>query len=276
MTFQPVVPFGGIVGWQYLRRTMDMQREAFEASPTLQRDVDYFRQTIGSITTAEELVADRRLMTVALGAFGLDEDINNKFFIRKILEEGTLDRTALANRLADSRYVAFSEAFGFGNGLLPKTGLSGFAERTTAAFLERQFEIGVGQTDPSMRLALGFEREIPQIAERETSDETKWLTVLGNRPLRQVFETAFGLPAAFGTLDLDRQIETFRDRSERVFGVSDFSDFSDPDVMDAAMRIYFARSQVQGGASGSFGTDGASTALTLLSSASRPSLISLL
>lgn len=275
MTFQPIVPFGGIGGWQYLRRTMDMQREAFDASPTLQRDVDYFRENISKVGTAEDLVADRRLMTVALGAFGLDEDINNKFFIRKVLEEGTQDRTALANRLADRRYVAFSEAFGFGNGRLPNTALSDFGDRITSAFLERQFEIGVGQSDNSLRLALGFEREIPQIAQRETSENTKWLTILGNRPLRQVFETAFGLPTAFGALDLDRQVETFRDRSERFFGVSEVSDFADPEVLESVLRNFFVQSQLRDGIGGIGGASGASTALTLLNAAARPSILSI-
>ena len=39
--------------------------------------------------SAADLVADRRLLKVALGAFGLEGEIDKKAFIRKVLEEGT-------------------------------------------------------------------------------------------------------------------------------------------------------------------------------------------
>nr|WP_276946739.1 DUF1217 domain-containing protein [Haematobacter massiliensis] len=67
----------------------------------MQRDEAYFRDRIGGISSAEELVADRRLLQIALGAFGLGEDIGNKYFIRKVLEDGVSERTALANRLSN-------------------------------------------------------------------------------------------------------------------------------------------------------------------------------
>ena len=80
--FQPVVISSGIAGWQFLQATYDRQVESFNSSAELKRDTDYFEQEIGNIRTAEELVSDRRLLTVALGAFGLEDDINNTYFIR--------------------------------------------------------------------------------------------------------------------------------------------------------------------------------------------------
>lgn len=250
MSFQPVVPFGGLAGWQFLKRTMETQRAAFDTAPTRQRDLDYFREKIASVTAAEQLVNDRRLLSVALSAFGLDDDINNRFFIRKVLEEGTLDRGALANRLADSRYREMSEAFGFGNGLLPRTALSGFADEISQAYLRRQFEVGVGQSDQAMRLALTLERELPGIAARDVSDDTKWLTVMGNLPLRRAFETALGLPQSFGALDVDRQLVEFRDRAQRVIGVSSFADFLQPEKQEELTRVFLARAQITGGLGG--------------------------
>ena len=55
----------------------------------------------GRIASAEALVKDRRLLTVALGAFGLDGEIDKKFFIRKVLEGGTEASDSLANRPYD-------------------------------------------------------------------------------------------------------------------------------------------------------------------------------
>ena len=77
MTFQPIVPLTGYVGWRFLQNTLERQQETFNQSSQVQRDTTYFRENIGKIQTAEELVNDRRLLSVALGAYGLDEDINN-------------------------------------------------------------------------------------------------------------------------------------------------------------------------------------------------------
>ena len=125
MSFQPIIPLSGLAGWNFLNRTMDTQRTAFENSPTIKRDTDYFREKIGEISSAKDLVADRRLLGVALGAFGLEADIGNKYFVQKILEDGTLDPEALGNKLADKRYLAMAETFGFGDNAVPLAKLLG-------------------------------------------------------------------------------------------------------------------------------------------------------
>ncbi|MEM1428041.1 MAG: DUF1217 domain-containing protein [Pseudomonadota bacterium] len=267
MTFQPVVPFGGFAGWQFLQRTAETQRAAFDAAPVRQRDVDYFQERIADIGSAEELVSDRRLLTVALGAFGLDEDIGNRFFIQKVLEEGTGSSEALANRLTDTRYRQLSEAFGFGNGVLPNTGLEGFGQGISDAFLERQFEIGVGETDQTLRLALTFEREFDGIASSTISNDAKWLTIMGNPPLRQVFETALGFPRSFGALDIDRQLEDFKDRAASALGSSDLTQLAEPEAQDELLRSFLARAQIE--ASPSAALSSASAALTLLTQTAR-------
>jgi hypothetical protein len=94
MTFTPVVPLGGLVGFALLSRTLDRQTELFNAAPALRRDTDHFAQTIAGVQTAADLVADRRLLRVALGAFGLQDDIDSRAFVRAILEQGTEDDKA--------------------------------------------------------------------------------------------------------------------------------------------------------------------------------------
>ena len=96
MTYQPVLPLSGYAGWALLNRTIAVQTAAFNKSPEITRDTDYFAANISKVTTAEDLVKDRRLLRVALGAFGLDDDINNKAFIQKVLSDGSLNADALA------------------------------------------------------------------------------------------------------------------------------------------------------------------------------------
>ncbi|WP_372603870.1 DUF1217 domain-containing protein [Actibacterium sp.] len=266
MSFTPVVPFGGFAGWRFLERTMPAQKAAHEASPVLQRDIQYFRDTIGKITSAEALVADRRLLGVALGAFGLDDDINNRFFIRKVLEDGSLDKTALANRLADKRYLKLTEAFGFGDVSPANTQLSDFPDTIIDAYKTRQFEIAVGDQNADMRLALNMTRELVDLATGNSSDDTKWFTIMGSEPLRQVFETALGLPTEFAALDIDKQLDMFRSKTSRVFGQGDIAQFSDPEKREDLLRLFLVRADLK--ASGAKYSP-ASTALTLLQTMGR-------
>ena len=103
MTFQPTLPLGGVAGWQFLSRTLPTQKAAHAANTQLDRETQYFREKIGNITTAADLVADRTLLKVALGAFNLQDDLPNKYFIQKILEGGVLSTDSLANRIRRSR-----------------------------------------------------------------------------------------------------------------------------------------------------------------------------
>ncbi len=261
MSYQPVIPFGGMAGWTFLERTRANQQAAFESAPEIQRDTDYFAKNISSVTSAEELVNDYRLLKVALGAFGLDEDISNKYFIQKVLEDGSTDPDALANKMADKRYLKLTEAFGFGDFSTPNTQLSDFAEKIIDSFQTRQFEVAVGNQDNDLRLSLSLERDLGAILEKNTTDDGMWFSIMGNPPLRSVFETALGLPSSFGTLDLDLQLVGFRERAESVFGDSEVSQFSDPEKLDELNRMFLVRSQINAG--GGFMSSG-SIALTLL------------
>lgn len=262
MTFQPVIPFSGASGWAFLQRTEAAQREAFENSPSVQRDIEYFKENIGNVETAEDLVGDYQLMKVALGAFGLDDDLSNKAFIKKVLEEGSLDAESFANRMVDKRYLALTEAFGFDLGT-PSTKLSDFADEITANFADRQFEVAVGEQNSDMRLAMALERDLGEIIDSDNTDDGKWFAVMGNEPLRQVFETAMGLPSSFAALDIDRQVDGFRKKAEAYFGDGEISQFSDPAQLEELNRLFLVRSEI---ALGSSGMSSGNIALTLLQS----------
>ncbi len=262
MSFQPILPIGGNAGWTFLRTTQDAQQEAFNNSSVIARDTDYFREKIGEIQTAEELVADRRLLSVALGAFGLDDDINNKFYIKTVLEEGVIDPESFANRLSDKRYFAFAEAFGFELSP-PKSVLSDFSDKIIAQYKDRQFEVAVGNQDGDLRLALSIEREVASIAEQGLSEDVAWFTIMGNAPLRRVFELALGLPSEIATTDIDRQLEVFVNKAERTFGVSHPADFQDPGLQEKLIRNFLFRSELAASAAS---TTRGSVALSLLQS----------
>ena len=261
--YQPVLISSGLVGWQFLQRTYDQQLSTFSESAVLKRDTDYFTENIASVTSAEELVSDRRLLTVALGAFGLSDDINNSFFVQKMLSDGTTADDALANRFTDSRYRDFSAAFGLGPGEIRGSLSPDFAEDIVAKFQANQFEIETGNQDETMRIALFGERTLPDLVQEDSSDASKWFSIMGQPPLRTMFETAWGLPSAFGQVDIDQQLSVFQERAERVLGVTSPSEFAEPETLDRLVTTYLARSQLESFGSGA---SGAAIALTLLSS----------
>lgn len=260
MSFQPIIPQSGLSGWRFLQRTMDAQSRVFEKRPELSRDTAYFEAKISRINSAAELVADRRLLRVALGAFGLQDDINNRFFIQKVLEGGVLKEGSLANRLGDDRYRQMSRAFGFGDLVVPSSKLSDFGAKITDLYRRQQFEVAVGQKSEALRLALGATRTLPDLASGGETDRTKWFMMMSRPPLRSVFETAFGLPREFGSLDLEQQLNVFQDRANRQLGVRTFTDLSDPATVDKLVQRFLLRSDaVQQSSTGS-----ASIALGLL------------
>lgn len=262
MSYQPVIPGTGNLGWSFLKTSREDQQRAFDNSISIKTNTEYFKDKIASITSAEDLVADRRLLSVALGAFGLDDDINNKYFIQKVLEEGTLDEEAFANRLSDKRYFAMAEAFSFHLDP-PNTVLSSFPDSIVRQYQTRQFEVAVGNQDENLRLALGISRDIADLSARDLTEETAWFTIMGNPPMRRVFETALGLPSQLAAIDLDQQLGEFQEKAQAVFGTSDPADFTDEALQEKLIRNFLVRAELQNAATG---TSGGTVALTLLQS----------
>lgn len=263
MTFQPVLPATGYTGWRFLVRTLDQQRTAYVESAPVKRTTEYFRDKIPNIRTAEDLVADRRLLEVALGAFGLDDDLPNRAFITRILADGTIKEGALANRLADKRYAALSSAFGFGD-FVARTGFPGFAEDIVARYEARQFERAVGAQDDAMRRALNLSSALGDVLASNSTERGQWFALMGNPPLRSVVETALGLPKGFGTLDIDRQLVEFQNRARATFGTDKVADFAKPELQERIIRLFLIRNE----AASSAVAGRASVALALLRGAS--------
>ncbi|MCT4608175.1 MAG: DUF1217 domain-containing protein [Pelagimonas sp.] len=400
MSFQPTIVGSGLIGWQFLQATKNQQVDAFNKSTLLNRDVEYFRDNIGSVKSAEELVNNRRLLSVALSAFGLEDQIDSKFLLKRVIEEGTGD-DGLARKLSDGRYMALAGAFSFepvldaktsdsnfvssilekyetnvlakmerglsdtgdsntsyGNSVREQVKLSiaregeafkqgigavksaedlikaprfllvaltafgleekvgqksllksvleqggkdpsalanilgdsryeelasafefdrkpvspmaapGFADNILSDFRTHEFEVAVGNVDENLRFALNFERAIPQLAKNESSDNTKWYQVLGTTSLRKVFQSALGLPSGFSQIDLDKQLEVIKEKVDTRFGIKNFSDLTDPDIGARIIESFLLQSQVQS----TLSTGAQQTALTMLQAIPRRSL----
>ncbi len=260
----PIVPFGGYTGFRFLERTYDSQLETFVKSPTITRNVEYFLENAGVPETAEDLVQDRRLLEVVLGAFGLDEEIDKRALVRRILEEGVIDSTSFANRLNDTRYKDMAETIGFDQfGSL--LNIESRREKVVELYKVRQFERMVGDIDVDMRLALNFDRDIAEIAGQGLSEDAGWFRVLGSEPLRTVVEGAFNLPSEFSQIDLDSQVERLKEKAREMYGGKSVEVFADAENVDDMVRRYLLNAQVKEALAA---YSPGSTALTLLQGAS--------
>lgn len=231
---------GGIAGWKIVQRSEARQIQTIAKDPVVQRSTTYFKANIARMTKAEELVKDYRLLSTALSAFGLEADIANKAFIQKVLESDVSDKKSLVNRLADKRYLKMAEAFGFGSAK-PATELG---ETVSKAFVQREFERRIGEGDETLRFALNARRELQEMGTRTSSNKTLWFEVLGNPPLRKVFEGAFGFSPTYGRLPIDRQYEEFTRAAERTLGTSSLKDLAKPETIDRLVQNYMVRSQI--------------------------------
>lgn len=125
MTFSPVLTSTGLNGWTFLQQTRAKQMTALNASPQIARDKALFAERIQTIQTSDQLMADRDMLRISLGAFGLDEDINSSAFIKKVLDSDLADNRSFANGLSDKRYLALAKAFNFAGTDGPQLDLGG-------------------------------------------------------------------------------------------------------------------------------------------------------
>lgn len=409
MTYQVSLAGSGLIGWQYLQYNQDSQMEILENSATVSTDLDYFKENIGKVETVEDLVSDYRLMSVALSAFGLSDQIEYKALLQKVLEEGVDDSDSLANRLAstDSRFLAFAEAFSFTSVSNVNTKQEGFADQVldlyevnaaekvevlkndfanrleeyaasgvtadevairkqfydseiesdileieenaeyfrdkiasvstavelvldatlfevtqvafdveyessgssehhyrklqrvleggaedpnalanvlgdaslikmaqtfgfdkepslnihsdefiesiTQDYLTYTFEESVGNQYAELRFSLNFKRAIPEMTQSDVSNNSKWYQVLSNESLREVFQTALGLPDEFAYIDIDKQLETIQEKSHARFGISAFDDLADEEVLEEVINTYLLVNEATNGGTSTSG-----------------------
>ena len=81
--------------------------------PEVARNAAYYKENIGKIKTVDEFLENDRLYQYAMKAYGLEDMIYAKAFMRKVLESNLLDANSFANKLTDKRFRDFATAFSF-------------------------------------------------------------------------------------------------------------------------------------------------------------------
>lgn len=258
--FRPVIPLSGVAGWNFLQKTYDRQLETFSKSAQIRNDRDYLVEKLSSPLSKEDFLDDRRLLRVALTAFGLEGEEWKRGFIDKVLTEVADPESTFLARLNNPKYTAFAEAF---IPLNDKIYIGSEAlDKMTENYTAEAFEIAVGEVDEDLRLSMNYASEIGDLIGENSSDKAVLYRILGSVPVRNVLQTALGLPQDTVKLDLDKQADIFKEKLSSKLGINSLADLTKPENIEKVVHRYQVLQLAQNGPSA---TTPGYTALTLLS-----------
>ena len=174
----------------------------------------YFNANVVNLDSIDDLMADKRLLTFALTAYGLDPNTQTPETIRTMLAGGVKDPKSPANQLTDKNYAAFVSAFDFADYGETATTRADAQQPAVDKYMRQTLEENAGETNEGVRLALYFDRKAGDGA------ITSFYDVLADTALAKVVRTALRLPDSFATADIDKQVAYF----ESKLDISTFTD----------------------------------------------------
>lgn len=191
----------------------------------------YYDQTILTISSVDQLLKNQRLKTYIVKAYGLGNDDVANETLRRVLTSDPLDRRSFVNKSNNAGYKALAADFNFNSdGTVARSDV-GVAQntddlvRTYGLYYRQTVEEDAGSQNEGVRLALYFERKASSI--------TSAFSILGDKALLQVAQSALGLPATMSLLDIDRQAKMINDRI-------DIEDFKDPAKVQSFLTRFSA------------------------------------
>jgi hypothetical protein len=227
--------------YRLIAKDMSTSLQRVSEETTVARETEYYLENIGKADTIEDFLKDDRLFNYAMKAHGLEEMSYAKGLMRKVLEGGTDDDDALANKFTDTRYKEFAEAFDFVTHKDNATIFTAASQGTVDKYLQQTLEENAGADNQGVRLALYFERKMPDLlaefsAENSDYDEDSRnrsivFSILGDNALADVVRTALSIPPETAVADIDNQ-------AAAIMSKLDFDDLRDPDGLSDFMERF--------------------------------------
>lgn len=191
----------------------------------------YYQNTIPTIDSVSDLLADRRMVDIVLVAKGLQPETVSTDFLQKIFSSDLADPRSFANTQGDPRFAEIAASFNFdGNGDVTRLAPIGPQTRsqlmqTQNNYLQQTLETQEGDTNQGVRLALYFQRNASGI--------TSAYDILADKALSEVFRTTFGLPDTVASMDIDQQAKVL----EKYL---DLNDLADPTKLSKLLNRFAA------------------------------------
>jgi hypothetical protein len=174
------------------------------------RETKAYLASIEKVTSIDAFLKNDRVYRYAMTAFGLEDMIYAKAFMKKVLTEGIDNRASFANTLTDSRFKEFAKVFDFARHGETTTSSSETRQGTVDLYVRQALERQAGAQNEGVRLALYFARKAPEL--------TDTLGILADKALLTVVRTALAMPPAGAAQDVDKEAEMLAKRLD----VADF------------------------------------------------------
>lgn len=208
----------------------DYQKEAGEV------ESQYYDETIDTIETVDQFLADRRLVDYVTRAYGFDREQLSTTVLRQIFTSDIDDPRSFVNIGTNTRFREMASAFNFKTDGTAKRVVLGLAQDTNAVremqdlYIRQTMEQTAGDQNPGVRLALYFQRKASSI--------TSAYSILADKALLQVVLTALQLPESITQADIDMQAKMLNNRL-------DMDDFKDPEKVEKFLSRFTALYDLQ-------------------------------
>jgi hypothetical protein len=234
--------------------------------PAVKTASEYYTANIGNVQSISDLVGNYRLLSYALDAYGLGDQVNNTALVTKVLEGGVSSSKSLANTLSNPNWAKFAAAFNFVASGASSISTTSAVSTTTSNYVEEKLESDEGQQDPGVQLALYFQRVAPSI--------TNGLQIMGDENLLDVVQTIFNLPPETGATNVQAE-------ASEITRLMPLSQLQDPKELTQLTERFSAEYDAVYGAGGidagsklTVNTDGVSTSTGNAATSILSSLIS--
>ena len=178
--------------------------QAFLRRSDLQKDVNYYKDNIGSVKSLDDLFNNQRLLNFVLKAYGLESDAQYPGKIRKIIESDLTDVNSLANRFQDPRYKQLTQDLSIYIFGVTKLTQGSTTDDIVKKYQQVSYEQHLDDQAPGVRAAIEFERRI--------KDVTQTVQLLGDSVLREVVTVANNIPQQIAYQDTDAQVAAIEKR----------------------------------------------------------------
>ena len=221
-----------VASYKLLTQNIDKSLARVRAAPDVHRETDYYLATIGKIKTIEDFLANDRVFSYAMKAFGLKDMIYAKAFVKKVLTDGIDSANSFTNQLTDPRFKELATAFNFKSLGTTTTIFERTQKGVVDKYLQVQLEEQAGSSNEGVRLALYFRRK--------AADITSAYSILGDSALYKVAQVALGLTASSNANNLDMQAEIIKNKI-------DLENLDDPAVLNKFLTRFTTLWEVQNG-----------------------------
>ncbi|MBD8553294.1 DUF1217 domain-containing protein [Rhizobium sp. CFBP 8762] len=205
--------------------------ERREAKDKAEKEIEFYKKKIDTITSRTDLLSDKRLVSFMLTANGFDPEAVTTDFLGKIFTSNLDDPSSFANQQTDPRYRTMVTSFNFntkGEVVRPQDkgvqSSRGYYE-TMDLYLRQTLEEQSGEDSEGVRLALYFERKASSISSA--------YDIIADTPLMEVIRTVYNIPEEIKAAEVEAQKAT-------LDHLIDIKDFQDPEKLEGFLKRFAA------------------------------------